>query len=137
MIVENQPVIFAKQSVVYNSVKNKAKIVLKERKDKEINTENLYQFTIYQELHPVLINHWESLSNQKPWLHTTHQSGDLETFLNTHHLWKKTPQVRTTFESAHQQFSQKYSSQEREQWVHLDTIRLKQRWIQYNPIPLL
>jgi len=57
VIVENQPVIFAKQSVVYNSVKNKAKIVLKERKDKEINTENLYQFTIYQELHPVLINH--------------------------------------------------------------------------------
>jgi len=38
VIVENQSVIFVKQSVVYtSSVKNKAKTVLKERKDREIN----------------------------------------------------------------------------------------------------
>jgi len=39
VIAENQPIVFVKQSVVYTSnVKNKAKTVLKERKDREINT---------------------------------------------------------------------------------------------------
>jgi len=41
VIAENQPVVFVKQLVVYtNSVKNKAKTVLKERKDREINTKS-------------------------------------------------------------------------------------------------
>jgi len=48
VIAENQPVVFAKQSVAYtNSVKNKAKTVLKERKDREINRV-LYWFNFYQ-----------------------------------------------------------------------------------------
>jgi len=44
VILENQPVVFVKQSVVYSSsVKNKAKTILKERKDRKINTESFLQ----------------------------------------------------------------------------------------------
>jgi len=58
VIVENQPVVFAKKLVVYtSSAKSKAKTVLKERKDREITQRVLHWFTLYQELHPVLSNH--------------------------------------------------------------------------------
>jgi len=57
VIPENQSVVFAKQSIVFNnSVKNKAKSDIKESRVREINTESLYWFTLYQELHPVLKN---------------------------------------------------------------------------------
>ena len=67
MIVKNQPVVFVKQSVVYtNSVKNKAKIVLKERKDREINIES---FILVHSLPKAIQSSTtteNSLSNQKP-----------------------------------------------------------------------
>jgi len=58
MIAKNQPVVFAKQSVVYiNNIENQRKSSFKECKDTEINRECLYWFTLYQELHLVLNNH--------------------------------------------------------------------------------
>jgi len=67
VIVKNQPVVFVKQSVVYtNSVKNKAKIVLKERKDREINIES---FILVHSLPKAIQSSTtteNSLSNQKP-----------------------------------------------------------------------
>jgi len=57
VIPESQLIVFAKQSVVFiSSVKNKAKTDLKESRDKEINIESLYWFTLYQELYPILRN---------------------------------------------------------------------------------
>lgn len=89
----NNRLFFAKQSVVYiNSVKNKAKTILKivriERLKQIVYTASLFTKSYIQSLATIE----NSLSNKKPWLHTTHQSGDLESFKNTHHLWKNTPQ---------------------------------------------
>jgi len=54
MIIENQHVVFAKQSVVYiSNVKNN----FKESRDTEINTQSLYWFIFYQKVYPVLSNH--------------------------------------------------------------------------------
>jgi len=88
VIAENQPVVFAKQSYFYQQCL-KAKSDLKESRDREINTKSLYWFTLYQELHSVLRNLWEFTKQSNTLITQIHQSGDLEPFKNTHHLWQK------------------------------------------------
>jgi len=69
VIAENQPVVFCETMVVYtSSVKNKSKTVLKEIRDREINTEQpLSQKDLKQ---TTLGNYFEWINKFK--LHKTH-----------------------------------------------------------------
>jgi len=66
VIAENQSVVFAKQLNAYtNSVKNKAKTVLKGRKDREINIESFDSLFTKSYIQSSATTE-NSLSNQKP-----------------------------------------------------------------------
>jgi len=119
-------------------LKNKAKTDLKERRIEKLTQRVLYWFTLYQELHPVLNNHWEFIKSSKILItHTTHQNGDIEPFKNTPPL-ANTPQISEQPLNLHNDNSHKNTVFKRERneytWVQ---SHIKAKWIQYNPIPLL
>jgi len=79
-----------------SSYKLKVKNIFKEMRDREIQTINLYWFTLSQELHPISRKPLSiPLFHQNTLITThTHQSGDLEPFKKTHHLWQSQHRIQ-------------------------------------------
>jgi len=106
--------------------------------EREIHTVNLYWFTLIQDLHSVPIKPLRiPLCNQNTWLEHTHQSGELEPFKNTHHLWQTQHRIKNTLWICTPTIITEIQLLRENEWSHLIQSHIEKKKIQCNLIPLL
>jgi len=108
-------------------------------RDRKIHTINLYWFTLSQELHLVPIKPTRiPLCNHNTFITThTHQSGDLEAFKNTYHLWETQHWIKNTLWICTPIIITEIQLLRENEWSHLIQWQFEKKKIQCNLIPLL